>query len=149
MRELSKRLAEVEYILKQMDICYIEKLPDSIVDYISENKDYEYSIELCNNNLLNIEELPVDTVAILTYINMNYFLELKEKEELNVLLKKTQLDIENRKKEKYKYDDMFPKNNNNINELNEENESKQLVEYKKQNWFKRLLAKLLGKVNYK
>ncbi len=145
MKELSKRLSEVEYVLKQMDMSYIEKLPDNIVEFISDNKDYEYSEELCNKKSLNMKKLHVDTVTILTYLNMNFFLEPKEKEELDLLIKQTQQEIEKRKEEQYKYDDLFPKNTN-IDKLNE---NKQLEEYRKQNWFSKLFAKLFRKTNHK
>ena len=39
MKDLNKRLVEVEYILKKMDNEYIRKIPQKIWDYIEENKD--------------------------------------------------------------------------------------------------------------
>ena len=99
MKELGKRLSEVEYILKYMDISYIEKLPDKVIDYISKNKDDEYSIGLSNSLLLSNVELNADTVAILTYINMNYFMESNEKDDIKLLLKKAEADFKNRKEQ--------------------------------------------------
>lgn len=140
MKDFGKRIAEVEYILKQMDSQYINKLPQNLIDYISEEKDYEYSQEFCNNKSINMESLHVNTVAILTYINMNYFLEEKEKEELSLLLKNTNVDIEKIKKTKYRYEDLFKNKKNN--KTNNVKTDEQLIEYKKQNWLKKIFDKI-------
>ena len=42
MEEINKRLAEVDYILKKLDNKYINKIPQDVWDYITENKDKNY-----------------------------------------------------------------------------------------------------------
>lgn len=42
MEEINKRLVEVDYILKKLDNKYINKIPQEVWDYITENKDKNY-----------------------------------------------------------------------------------------------------------
>ena len=125
MKELGKRLAEVEYLLKQMDFDDIERIPKNFINYISENKDYEYSINLCDTENMDMEQINVDTIAILTYINMNY-------------LNKIKVDVKN---EQYMYENIF-RHKKNITKLENDDKNNQLVEYKKVSWFKRLFNKI-------
>ncbi len=127
MKEIGKRLAEVEYLLKQMDFENLERIPKNFINYISENKDYEYSINLCSKENMDMEQLNVDTIAILTYINMNY-------------LNKIKVDVNN---EQYMYENIFPKKKN-ITNLENDDKNNQLVEYKKVSWFERLFNKIFG-----
>lgn len=62
MKELGKRLAEVEYLLKQMDFDDIGRIPKNFINYISENKDYEYSRNLCDTEGMDMEQINVDTM---------------------------------------------------------------------------------------
>ena len=125
MKELGKRLAEVEYLLKQMDFDDIGRIPKNFINYISENKDYEYSRNLCDTESMDMEQINVDTIAILTYINMNY-------------LNKIKVDVNN---EQYTYENIFhPKKN--ITNLENDDKNNQLVEYKKVSWFERLFNKI-------
>lgn len=125
MKELGKRLAEVEYLLKQMDFDDIERIPKNFINYISENKDYEYSGNLCDTESMDMEQINVDTIAILTYINMNY-------------LNKIKVDVNN---EQYTYENLFHQKKN-ITNLENDDKNNQLVEYKKVSWLERLFNKI-------
>lgn len=125
MKELGKRLAEVEYLLKQMDFDDIGRIPKNFINYISENKDYEYSRNLCDTEGMDMEQINVDTIAILTYINMNY-------------LNKIKVDVNN---EQYTYENIFNQKKN-ITNLENDDKNNQLVEYKKVSWFERLFNKI-------
>ena len=104
MKELGKRLAEVEYLLKQMDFDDIGRIPKNFINYISENKDYEYSRNLCDTEGMDMEQINVDTIAILTYINMNY-------------LNKIKVDVNN---EQYTYENIFNQKKNITNLENDD-----------------------------
>ena len=125
MKELGKRLAEVEYLLKQMDFDDIGRIPKNFINYISENKDYEYSRNLCDTESMDMEQINVDTIAILTYINMNY-------------LNKIKVDVNN---EQYTYVNIFHQKKN-ITNLENDDKNNQLIEYKKVSWFERLFNKI-------
>ena len=79
MKDLNKRLVEVEYILKKMDNEYIRKIPQKIWDYIEENKDNNYVFSYDENKSLVEQKLNGDTISILTYINTEYLLDEKQK----------------------------------------------------------------------
>ena len=150
MKELGKRLAEAEYVLKQMDIDYIEKIPKDVLYYISDNKDYEYSTKFCNNKFIDMDHLHMDTIAILTYINMNFFMNSEEKESFDLLMKKTQSDIEKEKLKKYNPDNIFKNNTKSkiiepettSNTLNENiTKNIELTEIK-ENFFQKIIRKI-------
>ena len=82
MEDISKRLVEVEYILKKLDDEYIKKIPQEIWDYIEENKDKNYIFNYDKNKTLVEQNLSIDTISILKYINMEYLVDEKDKKEM-------------------------------------------------------------------
>lgn len=97
MEEINKRLAEVDYILKKLENKYINKIPQDVWDYITENKDKNYVFKYDNNKTLIEQNLSIDTISILTYINMEYLLEEEAKRELLDLLKNDEITAEQKK----------------------------------------------------
>lgn len=86
MNDISKRLVEVECILNRLENAYKEKIPKELWDYISENKDKNYLFKMDKNVILTELDLNIDTIAMLTYINMKYLLPKEQKEKLENLL---------------------------------------------------------------
>ena len=107
MKEINKRLVEVEYILRKLDDEYINKIPQEVWDYINKNKDKNYVFEYDNDKILSEQNLNIDTISILTYINMEYLLEEESKRELLTLLKNDEMMAEQKKRKKYNPDDLF------------------------------------------
>ena len=70
MIDLNKRLVEVETILGTLDNTYKNKIPKEIWKYIKQHKDNDYIFYYDKEKLLMNQTLNIDTVAILTYINM-------------------------------------------------------------------------------
>lgn len=97
MEEINKRLAEVDYILKKLDNKYINKIPQEVWDYITENKDKNYVFKYDDDKTLAEQNLSIDTISILTYINMEYLLEEEAKRELLTLLKNDEMIAEQKK----------------------------------------------------
>ncbi len=134
MEEINKRLAEVDYILKKLDNKYINKIPQEVWDYITENKDKNYVFEYDNDKILSEQNLNIDTISILTYINMEYLLEEKERRELLELLKKDDMVAEQQKKEKYNPEDLFK------NKKEEPKKPISLIEVKIEKWYEKLFS---------
>lgn len=88
MEDLNKRLVEVEYILRKLEDEYIKKIPQEIWDYIEENKDKNYIFKYDDSKNLLEQSLNIDTISILTYINIEYLLDEKQKMEMIEFLKK-------------------------------------------------------------
>ena len=101
MNEINKRLVEVEYILKKIDDKYIKKIPQEIWDYIDNNKGEDYIFNFDESKELIDQQLNIDTIAILTYINMEYLLDEEQKKEMEDLLKKDAIYAEQEKSKKY------------------------------------------------
>ena len=134
MKEINKRLVEVEYILRKLDDEYINKIPQEVWDYIDENKDKNYIFEYDNDKVLSEQNLSIDTVSILTYINMEYLLEEKVRRELRELLKKDDKIAEQQKKEKYNPEDLFK------NKKEEQKEQIPLIEVKIEKWYQKFFS---------
>lgn len=132
MEEIGKRLVEVEIILRKLDEQYINKIPQEIWEYIEKNKDNQYEFYYNENKTLIEQNFCIDTVSILTYINIEYLLEGEQKKEILEILKKDELinEIEKCK-------------NDNLNELfkkrkESKNEQLSLVEVKKDRWYEKI-----------
>ena len=134
MKEINKRLVEVEYILRKLDDEYINKIPQEVWDYINKNKDKNYVFEYDNDKILSEQNLNIDTISILTYINMEYLLEEKERRELLELLKKDDMVAEQQEEEKYNPEDLFK------NKKEEPKEPISLIEVKIEKWYEKLFS---------
>ena len=135
MEDISKRLVEVEYILKKLDGEYISKIPKEIWDYIEENKDKNYIYNYDENKALVEQKLSIDTISILTYINMEYLLDEQEKKEMEELLKKDYIIAEEKK---YNPDDIFK--NKGKSYLDKKEECNLPVEVRTEKWYEKLFS---------
>ena len=107
MEEISKRLVEVESILKRLETEYLEKIPSEIWDFIRNNKSLDYTYEYDETKELEEQNLHIDTIAILTYINMEYLLDNSQKNEKQKILKNDEAVAEYEKRKLYNSDNMF------------------------------------------
>ena len=80
MTDLAKRLVEVDEVLKYLSIENLKKIPDDIKKIIREYKDNEYTWVYDENKELKDQNLPRDTIAILSYLNMEYLLNEEQRE---------------------------------------------------------------------
>ena len=145
MVDLNKRLVEVETILGTLDNTYKNKIPKEIWEYIKQHKDNDYIFYYDKEKLLMNQTLNIDTVAILTYINMEYLLNKKQKQDIKQLLRKDEAILEKKKREMYNPDNLFKQNRPKIQEqCNSTTNEIAIVEYKEsyftkiRNWFKQI-----------
>lgn len=134
MEELNKRLVEVEYILKNLEEQYIKKIPQEFWDYLEENKDKNYVFNYDENKTLIEQNLSIDTISILTYVNMEYLLGEEQKKEMIEFLKKDETIAEQEKAKFYNSDDLFK----NIKANKQEKVS--LVEVKIDKWYEKIFS---------
>lgn len=138
MKELNKRLVEVETILKKLDENYINKIPTEIWDFIEKNKDDQYTFFYDDNIELLNQNLNIDTIAILSYINMQYLLDEKSKKEVEEILIKDEAFLEQQKMKKYNPENIF-KNKENIENKGERDVS--MIEVKeKYKWYQKIIS---------
>lgn len=132
MEDLNKRLVEVEYILKKLDDKYIKKIPQEIWNYIKDNKDKNYVFDYDDNKILVEQNLNIDTISILTYINMEYLLSEEQKKEMKEILRKDEAIAEQEKAKLYNPDDLFK----NKKETKEQEVA--MAEVKEHKWYKKV-----------
>ena len=145
MIDLNKRLVEVETILGTLDNTYKNKIPKEIWKYIKQHKDNDYIFYYDKEKLLMNQTLNIDTVAILTYINMEYLLNKKQKQDIKQLLRKDEAILEKKKREMYNPDNLFKQNRPKIQkQCNSITNEIAILEYKEsyftkiRNWFKQI-----------
>ena len=134
MENLNKRLVEVEYILKKLDDEYIKKIPQEIWDYIEQNKDKDYIFNYDENKSLVEQNLSIDTISILTYINTEYLLDEEQKKEMIEFLRKDEMIAEQEKAILYNPDDIFK------NRKESKQQEASLVEVKIEKWYEKVFA---------
>mgnify|MGYP004597410313 FL=1 len=134
MKDLNKRLVEVEYILRKLDDEYIKKIPQEIWDYIEENKDKNYVFNYDDNRTLVEQKLNIDTISILTYINMEYLLGEEQKKEMIEFLRKDETIAEQEKAKLYNPDDLFK------NKQQNKQQETSLVEVKIGKWYEKMFS---------
>lgn len=104
MSNFSKSLVEAEVLLNQLDLKYKDKIPNSFWMYIKENKDKNYQFYIDFNKTLENQSIMSETIAILTYVNIEYLLNDKQKKYFKQIIIEEQKIEELKKKEKYSID---------------------------------------------
>lgn len=79
MVDYEKRLVEVDEILNHLSYQYKNKIPKDILEVIKQNKDDSYHWTFNNKKKLYQQDIHRDTIAILSYINMEYLLNDEQK----------------------------------------------------------------------
>lgn len=130
--EYEKCLVQVYEILNHLDEEEIIKIPESVIKNIEERKDKNYKWIYDETKDLIEQDLDRRTVAILSYINMEYLLNEEEKEALKELHEANEAKL-------------FPKigtvnfSKPVIYETTEENSNRaSLVETKEQKWHQKV-----------
>ena len=80
MIDFSKRFVEVDEILNYLSEADYKKIPTDIIDYIKRNKDNTYTWKYDTTKKLKDQNVSDDTMAILSYLNMEYLLNNEQRE---------------------------------------------------------------------
>ncbi len=134
MEDLNKRLVEVEYILRKLEDEYIKKIPQEIWNYIEENKDKNYIFKYDDSKNLLEQNLNIDTISILTYINIEYLLDDRQKMEMIEFLKKDESIAEQEKVKLYNPEDLFKEKKEN------KKQETSLIEVKITRWYEKFFT---------
>ena len=140
MIDYNKRLVEVSTILNHLNKSDYDKIPKEIIETIERNKDIEYVWNYDETKDLKNQNVSKDTIAILSYINMQYLLNEEQKIAVQEIFNENQKKIENIKKEKYNADNLFKNKRNEKNEVKKETQA--LVAYKERNFIEKLFDKI-------
>ena len=140
MVDYNKRLVEVDEILNYLSEEDLMKIPEEVRMAIKENKDTEYLWQYDESKPLKDQNVSRDTIAFLSYLNMEYLLNEKQKEFMQQLHEFNEKKLEEEKSNKYNPDDLF-KNKHTIQEENKNTEHQELVIYK-ENIFLKIFRKI-------
>lgn len=143
-KENKMAYAEVYTILNLLEEEAFLKIPEKIIKYFEEERDLEYNKEIDINKPLEEQGLKRETLILLAILNLNYWCESEEeKKEFLEELKNNKEIKEKELNEKYNIEKIFKdrKENTENVEITEDNETKQLVEYK-ENFFIKILNKI-------
>lgn len=119
MIEYSKRLVEVDEILRYLSPKEFIKIPKDVINAIKENKDKNYIWKYDESKKLKEQNVSDDTIAILSYLNMEYLLNDKQKEYMQ--------KIHQMNNEKVILNNELFKKKNNMQETKPSNETKMVV----------------------
>ncbi len=134
--------AEIDEILNLLEDKYREKVPEKVRTFFKEEKMVDYKPAIDVNIPLIQQNLKRETIVLLAILNINYWCE--NEEEKQVFLNELAKNEEEKKKleEKYNPDNLFKKRNNNIVDT-QITENVQMIEYKPQNLFYKILNKII------
>ena len=143
MVDYNKRLVEVDEILNYLSEEDLLKIPEEVRNTIKENKDKEYFWQYDETKPLKDQEVSRDTIAFLSYLNMEYLLNEKQKEYMQQLHELNEKKLEEAKAEKYGVEDLFKRNKLQQEEPKEIEQEQELslVEYK-ENFFTKMISKI-------
>lgn len=135
--EDKKVLTEVYEILKHLSNENYTKIPNNVINLIKENKDENYIWRYDIAKSLTEQNISRDAVAVLSYINMEYLLNDRQRGFIENLHKQNEEDLEQQKREKYNSDTLFKVKKNNVNTTNE---NTSLVIAKKEKWYEKMFS---------
>lgn len=143
MVDYNKRLVEVDEILNYLSEEDLLKIPEEVRNTIKENKDKEYFWQYDETKPLKDQEVSRDTIAFLSYLNMEYLLNEQQKEYMQQLHELNEKKLEEAKVEKYGVDDLFKRNKPQQEEIKETEQIQEqaLVKYKES-----FLTKVISKI---
>lgn len=119
--------AEVLDVLDNMETKYVEKIPQSFIEYLKENSDSDYQKHVTLDEPLEKQNLNSKTLSILAAINLKYWVESENhKQELLKTYRKNGEKQKEKLSEKVEVKDIFEKAEEIEKEENRENLSQNL-----------------------
>ncbi len=126
--EYQKCLVELDEILEHLSEEYLRKIPNEIRQAIKYEKDKNYIWEYDETKDLTSQNLDRKTVAMLSYLNMEYLLNEEQKVYMEHLH-----NLNEKKSEKYNLDDLF-KNKT------QKQDNFALIEVKENKWYDKIIT---------
>ena len=140
--EYSLAMSEVLSIINQSEDSYKNKIPQSFKQFIEKNSDVTYKPNFDLKTPLKDLKLRKETKGILALIYRSYICNEEERREYDKILKINDDIIQKQLSEKYDVYKVFDKRQNNTDKQEFDNTHKDLVKYKKENIFMRIINKI-------
>lgn len=148
---LTKAYAEVLLILSYMEQKYADMIPKKLLELFNEEKDQNYQPDINPKISLAEQNLQRKTLALLAMLNLNYWCkDESEKQEMLKMYAENDKKIEAEMRERYNPENLFKKKEKVEQNDEIKEESTEIIEYKEQNIFKKILNKIMKffKTNY-
>lgn len=107
MIDYEKRFVEVDEILKNLPQEEFNKIPNDLIRIIRENKDFNYIWKYDKSKKITSQNLPKDTIAILSYINTEFILENEKRMLMRKIHYSNEMKEEELKMKKFNSKDIF------------------------------------------
>ncbi len=129
--------SEVYEILSCMNKSIVMKVPFEILQVIKENRNMDYTSKIDKDDLFNLNNISKDTVNVLAWLDVNYWISNEKKENLKVAFKN---DIKTSKGEEISdFENMKRKNNKIITDENQVKVYKEPIIYRIINKIRKLI----------
>ena len=132
-----KAYAEVAEILKYLPKDEYSKIDSNFIKMLEDKKDKEYIYKLDSTKEIEKQNILKETRTVLAYVFLNY---LGTEEENKIIQQKFQQDIINDEKKKQ---EIYSKDIFKEKEYAYENKNKDLIVYKKENLFERIIKGII------
>ena len=141
---LSKAYTEVLLILSYMEQKYVDMIPKKLLELFNEEKDKNYQPNINPNISLAEQNLQRKTLTLLAMLNLNYWCKNEnEKQEMLKMYSENDKKIEAEMRERYNPDNLFKKREKVEQKDEAKEESTEIIEYKEQNIFKKILDRIM------
>ncbi len=141
MVDYNKRLVEVDEVLNYLSDEDLEKIPEEIRNLIKENKDKDYVWQYDETKPLKEQGLNRDTIAFLSYLNMEYLLNEEQKKLMEQIHKYNEEKAEAEKQNKYSTQDLFKDKKEIKSQITENTKNTKMIVVK-ENFFTRIINKI-------
>ena len=135
--EYAKCLVELDEILRYLTYEDLIKIPYEIRKAIKEQKDKDYQWNYDETKSLNEQNINRKTIAMLSYLNMEYLMNPEQKELMKKIHRANEEKLENEHLKKYNPDNLF-KSQDKVKE-NISNAQNLPIEIKKKNVFEKII----------
>ena len=135
--EYEKCLVEVDEVLNHLSKEELNKIPEDVLKNIKKHKDKEYMWKYDESKRLEEQTFDRNTIAILSYINMEYLLSKEQKDLMEKIHELNEQNFANEIQEKYDSKDLF-KNKNKTN-INVENENA-IAKLENNKWYNKIFS---------
>lgn len=134
---------EVYDILQNTEDELVEKIPDRFINFIKENMNVDYKINIRKDIEIDKQKLLKETEAILSLIYRSYWATNEEKKEFAIKDEQEHNENEKRKKEEYQGKDIYEifEKRKNINKVTLDNK---LMVIEKESFIKKIFNKILS-----
>lgn len=141
MDNSSLAYSEVCTILNMLEDEYKERVPKNVMDFFEEEREKEYNPIIDVNIPLEKQNLKRKTIVLLAILNLNYWCDSEEEKQeiLDSFAKNEELKRLKEKEltENYNINNLFNKIENTENKT-----EVSLIEYKEQNFIKKIISKI-------